>query len=413
MQTKRNSLVVDVAGVKIGGKSPIVIQSMTSGSRSNPDDVKKIAQEESKEAIALAKAGSELIRIALNSKNAALALPYIRQNLDESGFENVPLVGCGQYEIHNILKHYPQCIKSLGKLRINPGNIGFGQKRDKNFESVIESVCKYDLPIRIGVNWGSLDQDLLQQMMDSNASQDAPDHYQKVLEDALVSSALLSAKKAEEIGLKKNKIILSCKVSNFSGLVNVYRRLAKECDYPLHLGLTEAGMGKEGIVKTSVALGKLISEGIGDTIRASLTQEPGQSRTSEVELSKLILQSIEVRNFAPQITSCPGCGRTDGSYFQTLAFKIKNYVAENLEEWKKKYTGVENFKVAVMGCVVNGPGESKHANVGISLPGYGEKKVAAVFIDGQMTKKISGEDIFADSIEIIESYVGQKYKSIA
>jgi (E)-4-hydroxy-3-methylbut-2-enyl-diphosphate synthase len=409
---KRQSLVVDISGVKIGGGNPVVIQSMTSGMRSDNSDPKKIAQDESKEAILLAKAGSQLIRIALDSKNAAAAIPYIRQNLDQAGFENVPLVGCGQYEVKQILTEYPDCVKHLGKLRINPGNIGFGSKRDKNFDEVIEVVCKHNIPIRIGVNWGSLDQALLQNLMDKNAKSKNPLSDKSVLQDALVNSALSSAERAKNIGLAANKIVISCKVSNFCDLFAVYKRLAQESDHALHLGLTEAGMGVEGIIKTSTALGALLSMGIGDTIRASLTQEPGQLRSTEVEVCKMILQSLGIKSFAPQITSCPGCGRTSSTYFRVLASQIKKYVANNLEIWKQKYKDIENFNIAVMGCVVNGPGESKHADIGISLPGHNEKKVAAVFVKGKLFKKLAGDEILQEFKEIIDQYIKDNYQLI-
>lgn len=402
-------LTVKVGKVNIGGGNPVVVQSMTSGMRSNPDDVSAIARDESAEAIILAKAGSELIRIALNSENAARAIPYIRENLNNAGLESVPLVGCGQYEVTQILEKFPESVKSLGKIRINPGNIGFGTKRDRNFEKTIELVCKYDIPIRIGVNWGSLDQYLLKEVMDENAKLKDPKSDAEVLRNALVTSALSSAEKAVSIGLQPDKIVLSCKTSNFEDLVAVYTELHQMCNYPLHLGLTEAGMGIEGIVKTTAALSVLLNRGIGDTIRASLTQAPGESRASEVKVCQHILQSLGLRNFAPQITSCPGCGRTSGNYFQQLTLDIKNYVAENLESWKKLYPDVENFKLAVMGCVVNGPGESKHANIGISIPGYNEKKIVAVFVDGKLHTRLTGDSILKESQDIILNYVRSRY----
>jgi (E)-4-hydroxy-3-methylbut-2-enyl-diphosphate synthase len=405
----RKTLVVDVRGVKIGGNNPVVVQSMTSGMRSNPDDVQAIARDESNESILLASAGSELIRIALNNENAAKAIPYIRENLDKAGFEKVPLVGCGQYEIKQILEKFPECIKALGKIRINPGNIGFGAKRDKNFEETIELICKYDIPIRIGVNWGSLDQYLLKDLMDKNAVLKNPKSDNEILRNALVVSALSNAEKAIDIGLQPNKIILSCKTSNFSDLVAVYTELHEKCDNALHLGLTEAGMGIEGIIKTTTALSVLLNNGIGDTIRASLTQSPGESRITEVKVCQHILQSLGLRSFSPQITSCPGCGRTSGSYFQQLTSDIKLYVSENLENWKKLYKGVEDFKLAVMGCVVNGPGESKHADIGISIPGYNEKKIVAVFVDGKLYTKLTGDSILDESKIIINNYIKNKY----
>lgn len=408
-KSNRRSVVVEVGGVKIGGGNSVVVQSMTSGSRTNPNDVSAIASDESREAIALAKAGSELIRIAINSEKAAAAVPYIRESLDNAGFEKVPLVGCGQYEVRRVLETQAVGVKSLGKMRINPGNIGFGSRKDANFDKVIELLCKYDLPVRIGVNWGSLDSNILTKVMDDNAKKKKPDSYTEVLRNALVQSALMSARRAEEIGLPSNKIIISCKVSNFQDLVAVYSSLARSCEYPLHLGLTEAGMGISGIVKTAAALSVLLYKGIGDTIRASLTQKPGESRVMEVETCQLILQSMGLRTFAPQITSCPGCGRTSGNYFQQLASDLSDYVSASLGEWKMVYPGVENFKLAVMGCIVNGPGESKHADIGISLPGYNEKNVVAVFVDGKPARKLSGENILDESKQIIEDYIKNKY----
>ncbi|KYH12760.1 flavodoxin-dependent (E)-4-hydroxy-3-methylbut-2-enyl-diphosphate synthase [Neorickettsia sp. 179522] len=405
----RKSLVVNVAGVKIGGGNPIVVQSMTSGSRTNPDDVSAIAVDESREAVALAMAGSELIRIAIDSEKAAAAIPYIRENLDKSGFEKVPLVGCGQYEIKRVLETQAEAISSLGKIRINPGNIGFGSKRDANFDKVIELICKHDLPVRIGVNWGSLDQSVLRQIMDDNAKKEKPSSYHEVLRCALIQSVLASAKRAEQVGLSPDKIILSCKVSNFQDLVAVYSSLAEQCCYPLHLGLTEAGIGTSGIIKTTAALSVLLNRGIGDTIRASLTQKPGESRVIEVETCKLILQSIGLRVFAPQVTSCPGCGRTNGNYFQQLSNDLNDFISDNLFDWQKLYPGVENLKLAVMGCIVNGPGESKHADIGISLPGYNENMVAAVFVDGKLSAKLTGTNILEESKRIILEYIRDKY----
>ncbi|AHX11690.1 4-hydroxy-3-methylbut-2-en-1-yl diphosphate synthase [Neorickettsia helminthoeca str. Oregon] len=406
---KRKSLVVDVAGVKMGGGNPVIVQSMTSGTRVDPNNILAIAEDESREALALARAGSELIRIAINSEKAAAAIPYIREALDKAGFESIPLVGCGQYEVKQILETQAEAIRSLGKMRINPGNIGFGSKRDANFDKVIELICKYDLPIRIGVNWGSLDQSLLQKIMDDNAKMEKPASYSDVLRSALVQSALISAKRAEELGLKSDKIVISCKVSNFQDLISVYSSLAELSNYPLHLGLTEAGMGNPGIIKTTAALAVLLHNGIGDTIRASLTQKPGESRVTEVETCQAILQSMGLRAFAPQITSCPGCGRTSGDYFQRLTYDLNAYIMDNLSEWKQKYRGVEDFKLAVMGCVVNGPGEGKHANIGISLPGYNEKKVAAIFIDGKPARKLTGDNILEKSKQIIMEYIQNKY----
>ncbi|MBQ4875456.1 MAG: flavodoxin-dependent (E)-4-hydroxy-3-methylbut-2-enyl-diphosphate synthase [Rickettsiaceae bacterium H1] len=406
---KSKTKEVRVGEVKIGGENPIVIQSMTSGMRSDPKDVLKIAADESKEAIELASAGSQLVRIALNSDKAAMAIPRIRENLDKAGFESVPIVGCGQYELERILQDYPDCTKSLGKIRINPGNVGFGEKRDKKFEKVIEFACEYDMPVRIGVNWGSLDKDLSVKLMDENARLPNPKSSDVVLRKALVASSLLSAKKAEEIGLPKNKIIISCKVSRVQDLICVYSALAKCSDYALHLGLTEAGLGSKGIVGTTAGFAVLLQNGIGNTIRASLTPRPGEARSNEVKVCQEIVQALGLRYFVPQITSCPGCGRTNSTYFQELADRIEKYLAIKMPSWRGKYFGVEKMNVAVMGCIVNGPGESKHADIGISLPGYGEKPIAAVFIDGKLNCRLKGDNLVEDFENIIANYVEKKY----
>ncbi len=405
----RKTEEVTVGNIKIGGKNPIVIQSMTSGHRTNPENVLEIAKDESKEAIELATAGSELVRIALNSDKAALAIPYIRENMNEAGFEHVPIVGCGQYELERLLKDYPECARSLGKVRINPGNVGFGEKRDKKFEKVIEFACKYNMPVRIGVNWGSLDKDLSVKLMNENAKRANPQPSDVVLRKALVASSLLSAIKAEEIGLERNKIIISCKVSKVQDLVCVYSALTQCSNYALHLGLTEAGVGSKAIIATTAAFALLLQNGIGDTIRASLTPRPGEARSNEIKVCQEIVQSLELRHFAPQVTSCPGCGRTNSTYFQDLADITEKYLAHSMPKWKKIYPGVEKMNVAVMGCVVNGPGESKHANIGISLPGYGEKPVAAVFVDGKLYCRLSGETIANDFKGIIDKYVERTY----
>ena len=406
---QHRSLEVSVGDIKIGGNNPVAVQSMTSGFRSNPEDVLAIARDESKEAIELASAGSELVRIALNSDKAAMALPYIREAMDEAGFSKVPLVGCGQYELERILADYPDCIKALGKIRVNPGNVGFGNKRDSKFEKVIEFACKYDLPVRIGVNWGSLDKDVLAQLMDANSTSSNPQPANIILRKALVTSALLSAKKAEEVGLAANKIIISCKVSKVQDLVAVYKALAKCSNYALHLGLTEAGIGSNAIIGTTAGLAILLQNGIGNTIRASLTPKPGEPRSNEVKVCQEILQALDLRHFAPQITSCPGCGRTNSTYFRELAVRIEQYLEKNMKEWRNQYAGVENMNVAVMGCIVNGPGESKHANIGISLPGYGEKPTAAVFIDGKPHCRLQGANVAGDFEEIILRYVQNTY----
>ena len=407
---KRKEVLVD--GVRIGGDNPIVIQSMTSGMRSNPEDVLAIAADESKEAIELASAGSELVRIALNSDKAAMAIPYIRENLDRAGFEHVPIVGCGQYELARILQDYPDCTKSLGKVRINPGNVGFGEKRDKNFERVIEFACKYDMPVRIGVNWGSVDKDLSGKLMDDNARLAKPQPAEVIFRKALVASSLLSAKKAEKIGLSSDKIIISCKVSRVQDLICVYSALAKCSNYALHLGLTEAGVGSKAIVATTAGFAVLLQNGIGNTIRASLTPRPAEARSNEVKICQEIVQSLGLRYFTPQVTSCPGCGRTNNTYFQKLADRVEKYLTQSMLIWRDKYLGVEKMSIAVMGCIVNGPGESKHANIGISLPGYGEKPIAAVFIDGSLHCRLKGESIAEDFERIIHNYVENTYVKI-
>ena len=409
---QHKSLEVLVGTLKIGGDNPIAVQSMTSGLRSNPEDVMAIARDESNEAIALAQAGSELVRIALNSDKAALAIPHIREKMDEAGFNHVPLVGCGQYELERLLIDYPECIKALGKIRVNPGNVGFASKRDKKFEKVIEFACKYDLPIRIGVNWGSIDKDVLAKLMDENATADKPQSSDIVLRKALVASALLSARRAEEIGLPANKMIISCKVSKVQDLICVYSALARCSNYALHLGLTEAGIGSKAIVATTAGVAVLLQNGIGDTIRASLTPKPGEARSNEVKLCQEILQSLDLRHFAPQITSCPGCGRTNSTYFRELAVRIEQYLAQNMKTWQHQYIGVEKMSVAVMGCIVNGPGESKYANIGISLPGYGEKPVAAVFVDGKPYCRLNGDNIASDFENIISNYVEKTYSAL-
>lgn len=398
-----------VGNIKIGGNNPIRIQSMTSGMRKNPENVLAIATDESIEAIDLARAGSELVRIALNSDKVAMAIPYIRENMNKAGFAHVPIIGCGQYELERILQDYPDCAKSLGKVRINPGNVGFGEKRDKKFEKVIEFACKHDMPIRIGVNWGSLDKNLSAKLMDDNAKLPSPQTSDVVLRKALVASSLLSAKRAEELGLPSNKIIISCKVSKVQDLVCIYSALAKCSNYALHLGLTEAGMGSKGIISTTAGFVGLLQNGIGNTIRASLTPKIGEKRSNEVKVCQEIIQSLGLRHFAPQITSCPGCGRTNSTYFQTLAEQVEKYLADNMLDWRTRYSGVEKMDIAVMGCIVNGPGESKQANLGISLPGYGEKPVAAVFVDGKPYCKLTGTSIAEEFQKIILWYIKKEY----
>ena len=385
----------------LGGGAPIVVQSMT-----NTDTVDEIATAE--QVAQLARAGSELVRITVNSMEAASAVPGIRARLDEIGC-HVPLVGDFHFNGHKLLTSYPECAKALAKFRINPGNVGHGKKRDEQFAMLIETACKYDKPVRIGVNWGSLDPEMLARIMDENATSSNPQDAKYVMREALITSALESASKAEEIGLNRNRIILSCKVSGVQDLIMVYRELAARCNYALHLGLTEAGMGSKGIVASTAALSVLLQEGIGDTIRISLTPEPGGSRSREVIVAQEILQTMGLRAFVPLVAACPGCGRTTSTYFQELAESIQAYVRDEMIVWREQYEGVENMTLAVMGCVVNGPGESKHANIGISLPGSGETPVAPVFVDGQKTVTLKGDNIANEFRQIVDRYVSEKY----
>lgn len=398
---RRASVGVRVGTVMVGGGAPIVVQSMT-----NTDTVDEAATTE--QVAQLARAGSELVRITVNSMEAARAVPAIRARLDEMGC-HVPLVGDFHFNGHKLLTSYPECAQALAKLRINPGNVGQGKKRDEQFATLIEIACKYDKPVRIGVNWGSLDQEMLARIMDENAASANPQDAKYVMREALITSALESAAKAEEIGLSRNKIVLSCKVSGVQDLIMVYRELATRCDYALHLGLTEAGMGSKGIVASTAALAVLLQEGIGDTIRISLTPEPGGSRSREVIVAQEILQTMGLRAFVPLVAACPGCGRTTSTYFQELAESIQAYVRDEMVVWREQYEGVENMSLAVMGCVVNGPGESKHANIGISLPGSGENPVAPVFVDGQKTVTLKGDNIASEFRQIVDRYVSEKY----
>ncbi len=398
---RRASVGVRVGTVMVGGGAPVVVQSMT-----NTDTVDEAATTE--QVAQLARAGSELVRITVNSMEAAQAVPNIRARLDELGC-HVPLVGDFHFNGHKLLTSYPECAQALAKLRINPGNVGQGRKRDEQFATLIEIACKYDKPVRIGVNWGSLDQEMLARIMDENAASAHPQDAKYVMREALITSALESAAKAEEIGLNRNHIVLSCKVSGVQDLIMVYRELAKRCDYALHLGLTEAGMGSKGIVASTAALAVLLQEGIGDTIRISLTPEPGGSRSREVIVAQEILQTMGLRAFVPLVAACPGCGRTTSTYFQELAESIQAYVRDEMVVWREQYDGVENMSLAVMGCVVNGPGESKHANIGISLPGSGENPVAPVFVDGQKTVTLKGDNIASEFRQIVDRYVSEKY----
>ncbi len=398
---RRPSIGVRVGTVMVGGGAPIVVQSMT-----NTDTVDEIATAE--QVAQLARAGSELVRITVNSMEAASAVAGIRARLDDVGC-HVPLVGDFHFNGHKLLTSYPECAKALAKFRINPGNVGHGKKRDEQFTTLIETACKYDKPVRIGVNWGSLDPEMLARIMDENAASDDPQDAKYVMREALITSALESAAKAEEIGLQRNKIVLSCKVSGVQDLIMVYRELALRCDYALHLGLTEAGMGSKGIVASTAALAVLLQEGIGDTIRISLTPEPGGTRSREVIVAQEILQTMGLRAFVPLVAACPGCGRTTSTYFQELAENIQAYVRDEMIVWREQYEGVENMSLAVMGCVVNGPGESKHANIGISLPGSGENPVAPVFVDGQKTVTLKGDNIAHEFRQIVDKYVSEKY----
>ena len=387
--------------VTVGGDAPIVVQSMT-----NTDTADVIGTAiQVKE---LARAGSEMVRITVNNAEAAAAVPAIREQLDKMGID-VPLVGDFHYNGHTLLNAYPECAKALSKYRINPGNVGQGARRDSQFAQMIEVACRYDKPVRIGVNWGSLDQTLLARIMDENAQRSAPWSAQAVMYEALITSAVENAERAEELGLGRNNIILSCKVSGVQDLIAVYRELARRCDYPLHLGLTEAGMGSKGIVASTAALSVLLQEGIGDTIRISLTPEPGGDRTREVIVAQEILQTMGLRKFTPMVIACPGCGRTTSTVFQELADSIQTYLREQMPVWKKDYPGVEAMNVAVMGCIVNGPGESKHANIGISLPGTGESPAAPVFVDGEKTVTLRGEHISEEFQAIVLDYVQRRY----
>ncbi|WP_420104820.1 flavodoxin-dependent (E)-4-hydroxy-3-methylbut-2-enyl-diphosphate synthase [Herbaspirillum huttiense] len=387
--------------IRVGGGAPVMVQSMT-----NTDTADAIGTAiQIKE---LARAGSEIVRLTVNTPEAAAAVPAIREQLDRMGVD-VPLVGDFHYNGHTLLTDYPECAQALSKYRINPGNVGKGAKRDTQFAQMIEVACKYDKPVRIGVNWGSLDQALLARIMDENAGRAEPWSAQAVMYEALVTSAIENAQRAEELGMSGDKIILSCKVSGVQDLIAVYRELARRCDYPLHLGLTEAGMGSKGIVASTAALSVLLQEGIGDTIRISLTPEPGGDRTKEVVVGQEILQTMGLRKFTPMVIACPGCGRTTSTVFQDLADKIQTFLREQMPVWKGKYPGVEAMNVAVMGCIVNGPGESKHANIGISLPGTGESPAAPVFIDGEKKMTLRGERIAEEFQKVVLEYVESHY----
>jgi len=397
----RNSVGVRIGQVCIGGGAPVVVQSMTNTDTENESaTVLQVAQ--------LSRAGSELVRITVNTAAAAKVVSAIRTRLDNMDC-HVPLVGDFHFNGHKLLTEYPDCAQALAKYRINPGNVGHGKKRDQQFAIMIETACKYNKSVRIGVNWGSLDPELLARIMDKNAESSDPKDAGHVMREALITSALESAAKAEEIGLGRDRIILSCKVSGVQDLIAVYRDLAACCNYALHLGLTEAGMGSKGIVASTAALSVLLQEGIGDTIRISLTPEPGGDRIREVVVAQEILQTMGLRAFAPLVAACPGCGRTTSTYFQELAENIQSYVRNQMIVWREQYDGVENMKLAVMGCVVNGPGESKHANIGISLPGSGERPVAPVYVDGKKSITLKGDNIAGEFREIVDKYVQKKY----
>jgi (E)-4-hydroxy-3-methylbut-2-enyl-diphosphate synthase len=392
---------VNVGGVMLGSDYPVVVQSMTNTDTADIEaSVRQVAE--------LARAGSELVRLTVNTEEAARAIPVIRDRLAAMG-SSVPLVGDFHFNGHKLLQKYPECAEALAKYRINPGNVGRGASRDEKFASMIEIACRHDKAVRIGVNWGSMDQELVVRMMDENANSAEPRDNAEVIREIMVVSALENARRAEELGLGRDRIVLSCKMSGVQDLIGVYRELARRCDYSLHLGLTEAGMGSKGIVASTAALAVLLQEGIGDTIRISLTPEPGGSRSQEVIVAQELLQSMGLRAFTPMVVACPGCGRTSSTYFQQLAKDIQSYLREQMPQWRSRYPGVEELSVAVMGCVVNGPGESKHANIGISLPGTGEIPVAPVYEDGEKTVTLKGDRIAEEFQQIVERYIETHY----
>ena len=401
MTARRFSVPVYVGTVKVGGGAPIVVQSMTN---TDTADIESTAQQVK----ALARAGSELVRITVNTSEAAAAVPHIHERLAQLGV-TAPLIGDFHFNGHKLLREHPACAEALAKYRINPGNVGRGSKRDPQFAEMIEVACRFGRPVRIGVNWGSLDQDLLTRLMDENSRNAEPLDANDVVREAMVQSGLESARRAEELGLPHERIIISAKVSGVQDLIAVYRTLATRCDYPLHLGLTEAGMGSKGIVASTAAMAVLLQEGIGDTIRVSLTPEPDGDRTNEVIVAQEILQTMGLRSFMPMVIACPGCGRTTSTYFQQLAQDIQSYVRHKMPEWRRTHAGVEDMTVAVMGCVVNGPGESKHANIGISLPGTGERPVAPVYVDGEKTVTLKGERIAEEFQQLVEEYIERHY----
>ncbi len=398
---RRRTIPVQVGKILVGGDAPVVVQSMTN---TDTADIKGTTQQIAE----LWRAGSEKVRITVNNEESAAAVPHIRDRLAMMGID-VPIIGDFHYNGHTLLEAHPACAEALAKYRINPGNVGFGKKKDTQFAAIIEKALQYDKPVRIGANWGSLDQSLSAVLMDENAQRAEPWDAARVLREALVRSALDSAERAVELGLPKNRIILSAKVSGVQELIAVYRDLAARCDYALHLGLTEAGMGSKGIVASTAALSVLLQEGIGDTIRISLTPEPGQSRTNEVIVAQQLLQTMGLRAFTPMVTACPGCGRTTSTFFQELAKAVEEHVRDNMPVWKLKHPGVENLTLAVMGCVVNGPGESRYSNIGISLPGTGEAPSAPVFIDGEKAMTLRGDNIAREFVGIIDDYVAKNY----
>ena len=398
---RRHSIPVRIGPVLVGGDAPVVVQSMTNTDTADVESTVRQVRE-------LADAGSELVRITVNTESAARAVAPIRALLDAQGC-NVPLVGDFHFNGHRLLTDYPECAEALAKYRINPGNVGRGEKKDSQFATLIDIACRYERPVRIGVNWGSLDPELIVRLMDENARSAAPKDADQVMREAMVESALVSAERAVQLGLPREQIILSCKMSGVQDLIAVYRMLAARCDYALHLGLTEAGMGSKGIVASTAALAILLQEGIGDTIRISLTPAPGEARTTEVRVAQEILQTMGMRSFAPMVTACPGCGRTTSDYFQHLAQDIQTYLREQMPIWRTRYPGVEALQVAVMGCVVNGPGESKQANIGISLPGTGERPSAPVYVDGEKVATLKGDDITGQFKRMVDAYIERRY----
>ena len=401
MIDRRRSIATTIGHVRLGGDAPIVVQSMTNTDTADIDGTVEQVR-------ALARAGSEIVRITVNSDEAAAAVPHIRERLDRAG-EHVPLVGDFHFNGHKLLTTHPACAEALAKLRINPGNVGRGSKRDPQFAAMIEIACRHRKPVRIGVNWGSLDPELLTRMMDENNASPAPRSAQQVMRAAVVESCLQSAARARELGQPADAIVLSAKVSGVQDLIAIYRDLAARCEYPLHVGLTEAGMGSKGIVASTAGIGVLLQQGIGDTIRVSLTPQPGGDRTQEVIVAQEILQTMGLRSFVPMVIACPGCGRTTSTYFQKLAQDIQSHIRHRMPEWRQQFVGVEAMNVAVMGCVVNGPGASKHANIGISLPGTGERPVAPVYEDGEKTVTLKGERIAEEFQDLVEAYVARRY----